>query len=128
MLRASFSAYDPKQTWNGAANQAERGERAFTSRLVHIAQRHQWTDLGKPIPAYKPIGARSLRGRSTGNYSLIDFVRLELYANQTNKLYSSLHQCRLNGGKRAFTRVIMAIFESMDSTCRYAGLPRQFSS
>lgn len=31
MLKASFSAHDPKQTWNGAANQAERGERAFTS-------------------------------------------------------------------------------------------------
>jgi hypothetical protein len=89
---------------------------------MHIAQRHRWTILENQF-TYKPFGARSLRGCSTGNYSLIDFVRWELNPNQSDKLYPSLHQCRLNGGKCAFPRVMMAIFKSMDSTCRYAGLP-----
>ena len=101
MLKASFSAYDPKQTWNGAANQAERGE---THRARAYYPASSVDRSGRTNSAYKPIGARSLRGRSTGNYSLIDFIRLELHANQSDKLYSSLHQCRLNGGKRAFPR------------------------
>ena len=39
----SISAFDPKQTWHGAANQTERSERGIHIELVHIAQDHEWT-------------------------------------------------------------------------------------
>jgi hypothetical protein len=54
--------------------------------------------------------------------SLIDFGRSHLHADRSNEFYPASDQGCFNGGERGFPCAMSAVFKSLDSASRYAGL------